>query len=109
MFCAGRGWIDAGNDRCSGRCANGSSGTGSGITHSFGGELVEVGSDRIFVSVTSQLRTVVLGSDPEDVGKFLSSGYLDDRDQQGKGYDEEATICFHVRLLFRDVSSKQGT
>ena len=70
VMCPERGCIHATNDGCPGRGTDW--GRGDGIAVEKGGlrERVEVGSVGVGVPVTSKMRTVILGLEPENIGSI---------------------------------------
>lgn len=67
--------------------AHAGGGEGVGVTHSFFGKLIEIGSDRVGVAVAAKVGPDVLGREPENVGAIRR------RSDDGKKNEEED--CFH--------------
>ena len=97
--------IDPGNDGIPGRRAHRAVGIGTGIAESFQGQLVQVGSGSVLISVTTQERAVILTGYPQDVGQLLFrlTGYRPEHAHEQKNQDHEGKGRFrkvHRRYKF---------
>ena len=64
---AGRGRVDAGDDRRARRCADRGGRAGIGVAQTALGQAIDVGGGGVCVAVAAKVHTIVLAGNPEDV------------------------------------------